>query len=482
MGLGEFLGAKHVKWKDMESPDAPAEPVLPPPKLTRNWWTWLVFGALAGLVVASNLGAIFDPKARAEADPAAAEIQAAPTALKQFAAMEDLKRLAKQTGSRSPDAGLDGSESSLDGTIRSLKAKSSVSDGAAEWLLALQAVNGETLDRSAIDKLLKSEDPGSQRIGQSFAGELSDPSQIHGDDPPQNVARWIASHPGEDKVPVEATGVKVNAIAFAAIFGYLAAIFLGGVASIVAYIVLKKGGSLPARGYQTGLSLAGTDARGGRMAIYFGVFLTISAIPSVLAAAVPSLKGALIPMLAGVYVVMILLTPVFCTIPLFGDRIAFRGIIGDRSDLLKKLGWGLCGYMANFPLFLLALLVTAPLQKVLPPPSHEIIEMVKGSNPINQLLLYFVAAAAAPLIEEPMFRGVLFPALQRLFASPTMAIILTGCVFGVIHPQGPALWLPLALIGMTAAVLTRQTGSLIPAILMHFLHNTTIYIFSLILA
>lgn len=482
MGLGEFLGAKHVKWKDMESPVAPAEPVLPPPKLTRHWWTWVVFGALAGLVVVSNLSAIFDPESRAEADPAAAEIQAAAPALKQFAAMEDLKRLAKQSGSGASTAGLDGSASALESTISGLKAKSSVSDGAAEWLLALQAVNGDTLDRSAIDKLLKSQDPEHQNIGRSFAGQLSDPSQIHGDDPPQKVARWIVSHPGATKVPVEATGVEVNALAVAAIFGYLATIFLGGVASIVAYIALKKGGGLPARGYQTGISLAGTDARGGRMAIYFGVFLTISAIPSVLAAAVPGLDGALIPMLAGVYVAMILLTPVFCTIPLFGDRITFRDIIGDRSDLLKKLGWGFCGYMANFPLFLLALLVTAPLQKVLPPPSHEIIEMVKGSDPINQLLLYFVAAAAAPLIEEPMFRGVLFPALQRLFASPTAAIILTGCVFGVIHPQGPALWLPLALIGMTAAVLTRQTGSLIPAILMHFLHNSTIYVFSLILA
>lgn len=463
----------------MDSLIPPGSETTPPPIAPRNWWTWIVFASLAGMVVFSNLSAIFDPEARATVDPAATEVQSASLALKQFAALEELEIMARDSGMTPPAKQVGDAGAGLAASIKGLKARSAESEEAAKWLLTLQAVRGDAFDVGAVSKLQGSKDPDTQAVGKAFAGKPLPRGEPAGDEPPQRVARWISTHPGAEKVPAAVTGAKTNVFALGSILLWLGFIFISGLASLIAYALLKRNGGLPAKGYQTGISLAGTDARGARMAIYFGVFLTMSAIPLAISKTVPRLEPFLIAMLAATYLAVILLTPAFSTVPLFGDRIRFKEIIGDTSKLGQKLGWGFCGYAANFPMFLLAIGVTAPLQKILPPPSHEIIELVRNSGPIDQVLLYFVAAGAAPLIEEPMFRGVLFPAFQRLMASPTAAIIASGFVFAVVHPQGPLLWLPLALIGMTGAVLTRQTGSLIPAILMHFLHNSTIYLLSL---
>jgi membrane protease YdiL (CAAX protease family) len=51
----------------------------------------------------------------------------------------------------------------------------------------------------------------------------------------------------------------------------------------------------------------------------------------------------------------------------------------------------------------------------------------------------------------------------------------------MIHPQGGALWPVLAWIGGMAAYLTYRRQSLIPAIVMHACHNTTIILFSVYL-
>jgi membrane protease YdiL (CAAX protease family) len=64
---------------------------------------------------------------------------------------------------------------------------------------------------------------------------------------------------------------------------------------------------------------------------------------------------------------------------------------------------------------------------------------------------------------------------------PWPAIILSSLAFAMIHPQGGALWPVLAWIGGMAAYLTYRRQSLIPAIVMHACHNTTIILISVYL-
>lgn len=75
---------------------------------------------------------------------------------------------------------------------------------------------------------------------------------------------------------------------------------------------------------------------------------------------------------------------------------------------------------------------------------------------------------AAPVAEELVFRGFLLPALRpRLGAKG--AVAATALAFGLVHPLPLAL--PAALLGAGFGWLAMRSGSLLPAILAHAVHN-----------
>jgi sodium transport system permease protein len=82
--------------------------------------------------------------------------------------------------------------------------------------------------------------------------------------------------------------------------------------------------------------------------------------------------------------------------------------------------------------------------------------------------LFFVAVLPA-ICEEIAFRGVLLQGLYRKL-SPAMTLLVVGAVFGIFHV---ALFriLPTAFLGVLLGGLVLLTGSLLPAILWHFIHN-----------
>ncbi len=81
----------------------------------------------------------------------------------------------------------------------------------------------------------------------------------------------------------------------------------------------------------------------------------------------------------------------------------------------------------------------------------------------------FVLALTPAICEELLFRGYLQTQLERV-VRPMVAIIIIGVVFGFFHLR-IAQVVPLALLGGYMAWLTWKTGSLWPAILVHFLNN-----------
>jgi len=71
------------------------------------------------------------------------------------------------------------------------------------------------------------------------------------------------------------------------------------------------------------------------------------------------------------------------------------------------------------------------------PPKHPLpIEKIYASRSLT-LLFMFTAVAVAPLVEETIFRGYLFPVASRTFGV-VGGIIFTGAVFGLLH--GIQLW------------------------------------------
>jgi len=91
------------------------------------------------------------------------------------------------------------------------------------------------------------------------------------------------------------------------------------------------------------------------------------------------------------------------------------------------------------------------------------------------LLLLATLALAPAVIEELCFRGFLFSALSRVL-SPSRVIVITALIFGIFHVlTGNALlierFVPTTFLGLILGWIAYRTGSVIPGMVMHFVHN-----------
>jgi membrane protease YdiL (CAAX protease family) len=78
-------------------------------------------------------------------------------------------------------------------------------------------------------------------------------------------------------------------------------------------------------------------------------------------------------------------------------------------------------------------------------------------------------AVVPGIFEELAFRGYVQRQLERA-GGPVAGIVLSGLIFGLYHLR-LSQFIPLSVLGIFLAYLTWRTGSLIPAILVHFAHN-----------
>lgn len=85
------------------------------------------------------------------------------------------------------------------------------------------------------------------------------------------------------------------------------------------------------------------------------------------------------------------------------------------------------------------------------------------------LLLAFAAAIVAPVCEEIVFRGYLYPVAKK-FAGPWMAGLCSALVFSAAHGSLPAL-LPLFAFGLVLAAIYEFTGSIWAPMAVHFVFN-----------
>ena len=178
-----------------------------------------------------------------------------------------------------------------------------------------------------------------------------------------------------------------------------------------------------------------------------------------------------------------------------------------RSDIGWKLGnpftemaSGLVGYIGLLPILFLALMfVSLMMFFFLPAPSPE--SFTKGASPSHPIqeyvadggwlmmgLVILTACIAAPIVEETMFRGVLYRHLRdvsdrwRRWASIGFACFLNGLIFASIHPQG-ILGIPMLMTLAIGFSLVREwRDSLVGPVLMHGVNNflvTTMLFFML---
>ena len=110
--------------------------------------------------------------------------------------------------------------------------------------------------------------------------------------------------------------------------------------------------------------------------------------------------------------------------------------------------------------------------------NDRLTEMLKTLNAFERAPAWILVgslALAPAIIEELCFRGFLFSALLKVM-SPTRVIVVTSLLFGLFHVlTGNALlierFIPTTLLGLLLGWIAYRTGSVVPGMLMHFVHN-----------
>jgi len=106
------------------------------------------------------------------------------------------------------------------------------------------------------------------------------------------------------------------------------------------------------------------------------------------------------------------------------------------------------------------------------------IEQMFRSRPTVMLLMGF-GIVVAPLVEETMFRGFLYPVIARRFGMAT-GVVITGALFGAMHAQ--QLWggwgqiVLLILVGILLTWVRARTGTVAASYLVHLGYNTLLFL------
>lgn len=130
-------------------------------------------------------------------------------------------------------------------------------------------------------------------------------------------------------------------------------------------------------------------------------------------------------------------------------------------------GWA-CVLLINLVFSLLTQIVLAILEEAAGVTPYIPFTEADPSDPFGTAVMVVYAVAAAPVIEEFIFRGVLLQPLRRY--GDWFAILATSLLFSLLH--GNLSQIPAAFcIGLCFGFLAVKSGTLLPCMLVHALNN-----------
>jgi membrane protease YdiL (CAAX protease family) len=157
------------------------------------------------------------------------------------------------------------------------------------------------------------------------------------------------------------------------------------------------------------------------------------------------------------------------TLPTWRETFTALGMTSDRP--LADIGAGAFNYVLLMPVFFAVSALSHKLFEHYHTPINPVqFESMMAQSNVDRLLLLLITAVAAPIVEELMFRGLLFPALKSTWGKIGGAL-LSGAVFAAVHPTIPSGFLPIMLLGVAFALTYERRGSLLANIVMHGIHN-----------
>jgi membrane protease YdiL (CAAX protease family) len=156
-----------------------------------------------------------------------------------------------------------------------------------------------------------------------------------------------------------------------------------------------------------------------------------------------------------------------------GVNLDLDGMGLRRIRIWPAVRWGVGGYCAALPFMGVTVLITYWLQNTLmrniPTPEHPIVPYAAKGGAVFWAA-FALAAIVAPVVEETVFRGMLYTALRaRMRVWP--AALVSGGIFAAVHPTLPGQFLPILALGVVLAMLREKTGSLAPSMVCHAINN-----------
>lgn len=158
-------------------------------------------------------------------------------------------------------------------------------------------------------------------------------------------------------------------------------------------------------------------------------------------------------------------------------------VIYTKKDIRKTYGFagakvsefvGAVFLITGF--FLINIVLATCLMKLFPASTDNVetaFLVIMGDNVFAALL---VIAAAPAVCEEMLFRGLILHSLKERYRVVS-AIAITAALFGAYH-MSLVKFIPTGLLGLLLCYVVWRTGSIYPAMLMHFLNN----VYSVIMA
>lgn len=213
------------------------------------------------------------------------------------------------------------------------------------------------------------------------------------------------------------------------------------------------------------------------------IFLHIS-LQIVAALSIPESTGTSGMLLASMIAMFLSLGALFWPLIRGVPMSAFRQETGlYAGNVFVEAFAGLATYMMALPLLIVGVVLSLILGVLItflfgemPPPEHPIQDAIGGSA-MTLVMVYLVACVAAPIVEEIIFRGVLYRYLRDSsrhlgwVVSFLGSALISSFLFAAIHPQGIAFIPILGSLAVAFCIGREWRGSLVAPMVAHAVNN-----------
>jgi uncharacterized protein len=147
----------------------------------------------------------------------------------------------------------------------------------------------------------------------------------------------------------------------------------------------------------------------------------------------------------------------------------------NRFSFTEMLGWKWGGFKFwhGFVILIGVYVVAVTFSSLLGNPDNEMMQLLRSSR-TAVIIVAIIATFSAPVVEEVVFRGVLYSAFQKSFGVPA-AVFGVTFLFAIAHvgqyyPNFASI-ISVTILSLILTLIRVRTGNLWPCIFFHFIFN-----------